>query len=283
MPALGHVETSRRNFLALCAAAAGAGMLPSVLRLDALRAYAQVSFAFTPPERRVLVSAANTIVPGATVQTRYGPRAIPGAGDAGAALFIENLLTGAMIYAAGTQRPDYAMPPGTHASPFPGPGQLAMWAVKRAGWFGDVARPPHRPAPWPSELARLQGLYRAGIASLNGAVQPAASSFDAAPQPVREAVLRKLQQTEVTAYNGAGEGGQPFFLTLLDHVAQACFGDPVYGGNGGNKPPGHRWRWIYWKMVGFNGPSYTAFAGKLPGNGWTAAEMSAPFHPTIPF
>ena len=283
MTPLDEVQASRRTFLSLCLATAAGAALPAVFRLDALRAYAQVSFAFTPAERLVLSTAADTIVPPATVQTRSGARAIPGAGQSGAALFVENLLTGAMIFAAGAQRPDYAMAAGTHATAFPAPGQLPMWTVKRIGWFGDTPRPPYRPSAWPSELARLQRLYRDGIASLNAGVQPAFASFDVAPQAVRETLLRKLQQQEVNAYNGAGEGNQPFFLTLLDHVAQACFGDPVYGGNGGNQPPGHPWRWIYWKMVGFNGPSYTAFAGPGPHNGWTAAEMSGPFQPTIPF
>lgn len=280
---LDHVETTRRTFLAMCLATAAAAALPAVTRFEALRAYAGVNFSFTAAERKVLVAAADTVVPPATVQTRYGARAIPGAGQTGTALFIENLVTGAMIYSAGTQRADYAMPPGTHASVFPASGQSPMWAVKRMGWFGDGPRPPARAGAWPSELARLQTLYRDGIASLNAAVQPAFATFDAAPQALREAVLKKLQHDETNAFNGRGEGGQPFFLTFLDHVGQACFGDPVYGGNGGNLPPGHPWRWIYWKMVGFNGPSYTATAGKVAHNGWTAAEMSAPFQPTTPF
>ncbi|MGI8609091.1 MAG: gluconate 2-dehydrogenase subunit 3 family protein, partial [Candidatus Dormibacteria bacterium] len=211
----GHVEATRRTFLTLCLATAAAAALPSTLRLGALQAYAQVSFVFTAAERRVLGAAANTVVPAATVQTRYGPRAMPGAGDSGAVLFIENLLTGAMIFAAGAQRPDFAMPPGTHAAAFPDTGQLPMWAVKRISWFGDGPRPPFRPAAWPSELARLQKLYRDGIAALNAAVGPAFPTFDAAPQAVREAVLRRLQHAETTSFNGAGELNQPFSLTLL--------------------------------------------------------------------
>ena len=276
-------QASRRTFLALCLATGAATALPALVRLEALRAYGQLNFGFTPAQRLVLAAAADTVVPPATVQTRYGPRAIPGAGQSGAVLFIENLLSGALVFAAGTQRPDYAMPAGTHASPFPSTGVNDMWAVKKIGWFGDGPRPPHRPAPWPSELGRLQVLYGDGIVALNASVQPVFATFDAAPQAVREARLRTLQRDEVQAFNGQGERGQPFFLTFLDHVAQACFGDPVYGGNGGNQPAGHPWRWVYWKMVGFNGPSYTAFAGPVAHNGWTAAEMNAPFKPTIPF
>jgi hypothetical protein len=276
-----HVATTRRTFLALCAATAGAAMLPPMVRLRALNAYAVTSFAFTDHERAVLKVAADTVVPGANVLTRYGLRAIPSAGDTGTVDFIQNLLSGALIYAAGVQRADYAMPVGLQAPVFPATGAVPMWTVKRLGWYGDGPRPT-RPYAWPSELDRLQKLYRAGVVALDAAVAPAAAGFDVAPLAARENALRAMQVAEVTVYNGRGEGNQPFFLTLLDHVAQACFGDPIYGGNGGNDPTGKN-RWIYWKMIGFNGPSYTSFGGPGPNQGWTAAQMAGPFIPTKPF
>jgi hypothetical protein len=137
--------------------------------------------------------------------------------------------------------------------------------VKRIGWYGDAPRPA-RPWPWPSELERLQRLYREGIAALDAAAAPA--TFDTAPVPQREAILRVLQATEAARYDGKGEGNQPFFLTLLDHVAQACFGDPVYGGNKD---------WVYWRMIGFTGPSFVDAGGPGPNQGWTAEDLTGQF------
>jgi hypothetical protein len=109
----------------------------------------------------------------------------------------------------------------------------------------------------------------AGIAALDAAVP--GGDFAAAPQALRELVLRRLQAQEVSAYNGQGEGHEPFFLTFLDHVAQACFGDPGYGGNRG---------YVYWDMIDFSGPSYVRNAGPGPGQGWTAEQLAGPFRRT---
>jgi len=269
---------SRRRFLALCAATATATMLPVTMRIRAAQAYAASAFAFTAHERAVLVAAADTVIPAATVRGRMGTMTVPGAGETGAVDFIENLLTGSLIFAAGTQRPGYVkLPPGVTAPQFPATGANAMWTVKRIGWYGDGPRPA-RPYRWPSELQRLQSLYHDGVASLDGAV-PGGDFSNPAAAPFREPVLRAMQAEETSRYNGKGEGNQPFFLTLLDHLAQACFGDPVYGGNGGNDPTGKN-RWIYWKLIGFTGPSFINSGGPAPGQGWTAADMNRQFDPT---
>jgi hypothetical protein len=269
--------TTRRSFLALCLAVAGAIALPLRVRLHALEAHAALSFGFTAHERAVLKAAADTVVPGATVVTRNSPppgRAYPSAGDAGAVDFIENLLSGRMLFAAGARRPPYlTLPPGVVAGSFPNSGALPLWSVKAMGWFGDPVSRPTRPHPWPSELIRLQQLYRQGVAGLDTAAQvtPGVTGFDAAPEPLRETILRSLHAEEAAAYAGQGEGGQPFFLTLLDHVAQACFGDPVYGGNRG---------YVYWELINFSGPSFINSGGAAPGQGWTWKDLTGPFDRT---
>ena len=179
--------------------------------------------------------------------------------------------------AAGTQRPDYVkLPAGVKAPVFPAVGTSPMWNVKRIGWYGDGPRP-SRPYAWPSELERLQKLYRDGVSALDSAVPGGDFSAPSAAL-LREPVLRAMQLDETHQYNLKGEGNQPFFLTLLDHVAQACFGDPIYGGNGGNDATGKN-RWIYWKLIGFTGPSFINAGGPGPGQGWTADDMTRQFDP----
>jgi Gluconate 2-dehydrogenase subunit 3 len=262
MTDLTTVRATRRTFLALCAATAGAAVLPIPLRLRALDAYAATAFGFTPHQRAVLTAAADTVAPGGTVSTRHGSMPMPSAGQAGVVAYIENLLSGALIFAAGVRRPPYVVP---DAPIFPSSGAYPLWTVKRIAWYGDGPRPT-RTRPWPSELQRLQQLYTAGIAALDAATAP--TGFDAASPPQREATLRTLQAREAAAYDGKGEGNQPFFHTFLDHLAQACFGDPVYGGN----PD-----WVYWRMIGFSGPSFVSFGGPGPDQGWTADDMAGQF------
>jgi hypothetical protein len=264
------LQLSRRRFLALCAATATAAALPSAIRLRAARAFVASSFVLSAHQRAVLVAAANTVIPGGQVMTRRGTlMTVQGAGDTGAVDFVQNLLDGSLIYAAGAKRPPYVkLPPGVTATVFPAAGQVPLWTVKRIGWYGDVPRAT-RPYAWPSELERLQGLYISGVATLDTA---AGGDFSAAAAaPLREPILRAQQLSEVTAYNGKGENGQPFFLTFLDHVAQACFGDPIYGGNQG---------YVYWDMIDFTGPSYINSGGPGPGQGWTAKDMTTKFDRT---
>ena len=258
---------SRRAFMSACAALLAAAALPLPLRSRSLDALAALSFAFTAHERAVLTAAANTVAPGGSVQTRTGPLTVPPAGEGGAVDYIENLLGGALLFAGGVRRPRYVpLPPGVSAPLFPHSGADALWPVKAIGWFGDAARPT-RPWAWPSELQRLQALYRDGVTALDAAVAPL--TFDAAAaQAVREPVLRRLHAAEAAAYNGQGEGNQPFLFTFLDHTAEACFGDPVYGGNP---------NWVYWEMINFSGPSFINAGGPAPGQGWTWRDMTAPF------
>lgn len=253
----------------MCGAVATATLLPVPIRVRALAAYAAASFKFSSHERAVLVAAADVIVPGGQVPTPHGSVTVRGAGETGAVDYIENLLSGAMIFAAGVRRPPYVrLPPGVTSAPFPAAGTNPLWTLKRIAWYGDGPRPT-RPTPWPSELARLQKLYEDGVNALDAATAP--HNFDdPASAPLRDGVLRRTYADEVAAYNGHGEGNQPFVMTLLDHVAQACFGDPVYGGNRDYE---------YWKLIRFSGPSFISFGGPGPGQGWTAEDMAAPFDP----
>jgi hypothetical protein len=242
-------------------------------RLDALRAYAALDFSLTPHERAVLTAAADTVMPASRVVTRHDPppgRLFPSAGQTGAVDFIANLLDGSLLFAAGVRRPPYVrLPAGVTAPAFPGSGPMPLWPVKAMGWLGDPRPRPTRPRPWPSELARLQALYRQGVRDLDAAATPL--GFAAAPALLREAILRERHALEALAYDGHGEGGQPFFLTLLDHVAQACFADPAYGGNRG---------WVYWELVDFPGPSFIHAGGPSPGQGWTWRDLTGPFDRT---
>ena len=88
MTAKRQLQTTRRRFLALCGAVAGASLLPAQMRLSALRSMATVSFQLTGHERSVLRAAANAIAPGTDithlkVNTRLGPKAMASAGNAG--------------------------------------------------------------------------------------------------------------------------------------------------------------------------------------------------------
>jgi hypothetical protein len=276
------MRTSRRTFLALCLATAGTAALPSLVRLGAWRAYASLSFSFSKHEYAVLKAAANTVAPGGTILRRAGlpPLNVPAAGDGGAVDFIQNLLDGTMIFAAGAQRPPYVrLPAGVTARYFPSSGALPLWKVKGMGWFGDPQSRPTRPYPWPSELERLQGIYRAGVVTLDSRA-PGGDFSGPAAVSSRDAILRTLQGEEVGSFNASptsadpyqgAEYNQPFFLTLLDHVAQACFGDPIYGGNK---------NYVYWDMINFSGPSYINRGGPAPGQGWTWKDMQGPFDRT---
>src|SRR4029077_18870140 len=75
---------SRRTFLRTCAVVAATATMPLPLRWRSLDAIASLSFGLSTHERAVLIAAANTVAPGATVQTRTGSMTVPAAGDAGA-------------------------------------------------------------------------------------------------------------------------------------------------------------------------------------------------------
>ena len=262
---MSSLRTTRRRFLLFCAVVSGAALLPLPIRLRALGSLAAGSFELTGHERAVLKAMADVVAPGGTVMTRLGPKTVPSAGDAGTVEFIDNLLTGALLFAAGVRRPPYVM---AGAPVFPASGEFPLWTVKRMGWYGDGPRPA-RPTDWPSELTRLQDLYREGVAALDAAAAPL--TFDQLPASAQEALLRRRQAEETAGYDGQGEGGQPFFLTFLDHLAQACFADPVYGGNAG---------WVYWDMINFSGPSFIDGAGPGQGQGWTWQQLTGPFQRT---
>ena len=274
--------TTRRRFLGLMAAVAGATALPTGIRLNALRAYATVGFSFTSHERAVLVAAANAVAPGTDITgNMINGLTVPSAGIGGAVDYIQLLLQGSLLFAAGTRRPPYVtLPAGVTAGVFPSTGPVPLWNVKHKGWFGDDPRPT-RPYPWPSELARLQKLYRDGVSALDAAPL-ALGDFSTANFAAQTAILAATYTNELNSYNvnfastdphQGSEGNQPFFLTLIDHVVEACFGDPVYGGNK---------NYIYWEMINFSGPSYISPGGPAPGQGWSWKDMTAPFDRTKP-
>jgi hypothetical protein len=267
-------------------------MFHAEMRLTAMRAFAAASFNFTAHERAVLKAAANAIAPGTDItgipiNTRLGPKSVPSAGNAGAVDYIELLLQGTLLYSAGTQRPPYVkLPAGVVAKPFPSTGADPLWTVKKMGWFGDNRTRPTRPFKWPSELAKLQKLYQDGVVALDGMAFPTASNL--VTLPVQTVILTTLYTQEFNQYNAnpltqndpyqgaensvnSNNRHQPFFFTMLDHVCEACFGDPVYGGNKS---------YVYWDMINFTGPSYINKNGPAPGQGWSWFDMTTPYDRT---
>ncbi len=285
-----RLRTTRRRFLALCAAVAGATALSPGIRLNALRAYATVVFSFTSHERAVLAAAANAVAPGTDITgNKINGLTVPSAGNAGAVDYIELLLQGSLIYAAGTRRPPYVtLPAGVTAGFFPSTGAVPLWKVKAMGWFGDDTTRPTRPYTWPSELHKLQLLYQAGVVALTNAGFQ--STTNLANLATQTAILQAMYSQEVNQYNAnpatqndpyqgaensvdSNNRHQPFFFTLLDHVVESCFGDPVYGGNQ---------NYAYWDMINFTGPSYIGPGGPAPGQGWSWKDMTAPFSRSKP-
>lgn len=169
---------------------------------------------------------------------RIVPASGPGdwsAADVGADVYIANLLSGVgMIFAGGPYRGQFAR-------------FQTLSRVKRIGWS--------------AEIARLRGVYRAGLAQLDSM---AGGSFATAPAPVQDAVLQELDLS-----------GSDFFGALYNHTMEGVYAHPVYGGN---------MEYRAWKSFGYQGDVHgVRFPGIGPADapwnvfgGYAPEEMAKP-------
>lgn len=153
----------------------------------------------------------------------------PGAHEANVVRYIDRYLSGIdYIYASGD-----------------GSGFLKM-----SGKLADA---------WRTRIARLQRVYRDGIAQLDASAQDSFSQdFKELSDKEQDAILElvsgqpkpspvSLQQTSPlsSALQGVGDDGMGFFDALCLHTRQGMFCDPVYGGNQNR---------VGWDFIGFPGP-----------------------------
>jgi gluconate 2-dehydrogenase gamma chain len=88
-----------------------------------------------------------------------------------------------------------------------------------------------------------QGSYRRGLAALNAYAQAKnGKSFVELNTAQQDGVLADMQSGAATGFTDPT--APAFFATLLQHVREGAFCDPVYGGN---------YNLLGWKMVGFPG------------------------------
>jgi hypothetical protein len=126
------------------------------------------------------------------------------AADVGADSYILRLLSGVgSIYAGGPTRARFAR-------------FQRLSRVKRIGWSREVAR--------------LRGVYAAGLAQLDSR---AGGSFASAPSTLQDAILTELD-----------DSGSAFFTALYNHTLEGVYSHPVYGGNRDYRA---------WKAFGYQG------------------------------
>jgi hypothetical protein len=164
-------------------------------------------------------------------------RLIPGAGDAGAADYVDQLL-GAFsfdpphIWAGGPYSGRHGGDAGFERWLELGPVEELAWRIRIEGTKDDPERMFNGPVPgW-------QDRYRVSLASLGA---------DFADQSIEE----QDRRIEGLAHEDR--------TMLYTHGCEAHYGDPVYGGNIDGAG---------WKAIGFDGDV-------LP-RGWTDAEVSEP-------
>jgi gluconate 2-dehydrogenase gamma chain len=88
-----------------------------------------------------------------------------------------------------------------------------------------------------------QQTYRRGLAAMDAYSQSKyQQNFSALTGAQQDSVLTDMQTGTATGFSGPD--AVPFFNTLLQHVREGTFCDPLYGGNQGA---------IGWKMIGFPG------------------------------
>lgn len=193
-------QWSRRRFLQMAGAATGAGMLG--WRLPALAAGTTAGF-LSEPETATLNAALARMIPSS------GPGDWSAA-DLGVAHYIDMILSAS---------------PGTGTAPpvFAGGPYRSSFAD-----FQDLSRV--KAVGWQAQVARWQGLYRAGLAGLD---RSAGGNFASAPAPIQDAILERLDMS-----------GDAFFAVLYDHTMEGAYSHPVYGGNTGYRA---------WQSVGFAG------------------------------
>lgn len=199
------MQLSRRRFLQIAGAATGAGL--AGWRLPALAAGGGTFL--TPSEVTTLNAALARMIPSS------GPGDWSAA-DLGVANYIDNILSASFggssappVFAGGPYRDPSAAGPGF-------------------GAFQQLSRV--KAISWQAQVTRWQGLYRAGLATLD---KSAGGDFAAVPPEMQDAILEELDTS-----------GDAFFAVLYDHTMEGTYSHPAYGGNAGYRS---------WQSVGFGG------------------------------
>jgi len=188
-----------------------------------------VPYFLTEAEHRTLRAAMDRLIPG----DEWGP----GAGEAGAADYVDRLL-GAFsfdpprIWAGGPYSGRHGGAPGFERWLELGPVEELAWRIRIEGTQGDPRR------EFNGAVIGWQDRYRSILATLGE---------DLADQPT---------DTQADRIAGLDEADRTLVYT---HACEAQYGDPVYGGN----RHGAGWQAI-------------AFDGDVLPRGWTDAEVSGP-------
>ena len=205
----GLAQWSRRRFLQVAGAAAGAGLLAPWIPAESLSGSGGATGYLTAGEITTLDAALARMIPSS------GPGDWSAA-DLGVASYIDNILSA--TFGNGNVAPVFAGGPYRVASPY-GPGFASFQQLSRVKAIG-----------WQSQVTQWQGLYRSGLATLDGA---AGGNFAAVPTQIQDSILEELDMS-----------GDAFFAALYDHTMEGTYGHPVYGGNAGYRA---------WQTVGFAG------------------------------
>lgn len=183
----------------------------------------------TEVEHRTLTALLDRLVP--------GDGASPGAGEAGGAVYVDQLL------GAFTFDPPHIWAGGPFSGRHGGVAGLERWlklgAVEELAWRtrieGSLGRPERE---FNGPVAGWQQQYRHGLASLGADLADAGG---------------EEQDRRLTA---APDG---FVDLAFTHACESLYGDPIYGGNRGGAA---------WAAIGF--------AGDVQPRGWTDAEVTEP-------
>ena len=230
---------SRRRFLQVAGAAAGAGLFAGWIPARAFGTTPDSAGFLTPEESATLKAALARMIPAS------GPGDWSAA-DLGVATYIDNILS--TSFGGGSVPQVFAG--GPYRVPSDGGGGFyAFQQLSRVKAIG-----------WQTQVSEWRALYRSGLTGLDSA---AGGSFAAAPSPVQDAILEKLDLS-----------GDPFFALLYDHTMEGAYSHPVYGGNDSYRA---------WETVGFAGdvhgvrfpgPQYSQGAWNLYG-GYAPEEIIA--------
>ena len=195
-----------------------------------------------PPEGgtpRFLTAHEASLVDALTSRILPGTADDPGAHEAGAVVFIDNMLAEFEAF----DEPTY------FAGPFvgvdsdakllpPGAADLTDDALERYGFQGSQT---------PQEF------YRAGLAALdNYAMSSIGVAFDAATPEQQDHIIEELATGTASGFDSPKP--KPFFKRVRKDTIRAVFSDPAYGGNQD---------FAGWRLVGYPGAQ----------RGWTPAEL----------
>lgn len=184
------------------------------------------------------------------------PDADPGAGQLGAARYVERLLTAfdgdtPFLFAGGpssgrnpyaddaTGTPSAVFPPNAFAEPIaPSSVQELYWRAEILG--GEAAGlPPHIEQQWGGALRGLRDVYRDGLAIVDEVAQAqAGAAFVDLSTELQDGLLVVLDRPGVFPTDPVRR--RSFLDVVIGHTIEGCFAAPEYGGN----HEGAGWRMI---------------------------------------